>query len=1604
VISPPDVDGRRLERFVRTLHAFAPHYTPDLDLSDTQGAGPALMSIFAHLAETIAVRLDRAPMKHFVAFLDALGVVPIPARAARAAVTFKLASGLTTAVTVPAGTRVTAPGVDEEIPFETINELIAIPGLLSAIYAVDPATDAIFRPPPGFLEQKPKSSSALVYRVVSFAGAGADRLQLDHVTDLQPGGYLRVDCREKHIVRKVDQGSIVALETRLGRDLAAGVVVTPIRDFEVFNGIDIQEHVLYVGHSRVLTVKSEAVIRVTVVLQPVLQQSAGRPLDVGWQFWTKNEKAVPEEEEHWQDLVLRSDGTSGFTSSGEVVLGKPADLAIRPRKVDQRESVWIRAILRQSLPVGGAILPEINALRISVDAPETGIPADQGFYNVTPVDVQVDPAVGFFPFGTEPRQFDQFYVASKEAFSKPDAQITVNVELDLQTLAAPSVVDSTAGLHAYSVGLQRKLYELPLTSGAWRSLGSPVDSQPTTYVPVEDTVPSAITSAAGDQLYVFVTTEDSRVGSETPSKVWLHSHQAGQTTGDWKDLGTPPAQVRFSPAAVRLPGGSVFARVFVVGVDGQLYSRGVSAGAAAEGDWVAHGAPPGVTLDSPPFVVAAPSDVLVFATGTDADGNRVVHRLVLESNQTFDWLPSLPPTTTPFQAVSRPFAQAFGTGTDAKVFVLGLAGAEEVWTLFECNTADLTSAGVEWSDLDWPSRQDNTTVTSAVHPEAHAPCGFIEDAAADFDEEGRHIFVRDVDSRLYERLDDDPATGTRPWEDRMRPGDPDLRESPAILVDGSRSPVALHVLAATSRNSVVTWTFESRRGVPQSNVAVRLDPDVADSTDDAYNGQQLEIVGGTGAGQSEDVTAYDGALRLARLETPFATLPDDTSEIEIGGEEVGLARPDAEHLLALHAPTATPKASSVLALRLDDEFSSLDFYSRRTGVISLGTPAPGTTSYSLYTIVAETTNEFSLVEDTTLIPRLSWEYWNGRGWLSLRVTSDTTRNLLTNGSVQFQIPRSIEPTEVAGQANFWIRVRLIGGDYGRETFKLDPNNVLVSEKTSLRPPKIRQLRVVYQVPPELLEACVTFNNRNYLDQTAAAQPGAAHFPPFQPLEDETRTLFFGFDATFKSGPVRLLLDAAERDVDPGTPPAFRWQFRNDHQWHDLAADDETRALTRQGILTLSAAEELTRDTFFGRSLFWLKASLREDRGASHTNYPDPLLHGVFSNTVWADHGEAITEEIIGSSDGEPGQRHALQNQNILREEVIRIREALSVEERQQIQRLEGADSIVDREDIGGSWVRWKEVGAFFDAGPNDRCYAIDRAAGMLRFGDGVHGSIPPAGIDNIRAFRYRTGGGVAGNLNPGGINTLTTAVQGIESVFNPTATGGGADTASTETMLELGPRQISHRDRAVSPEDFEKLAIEASRQVAKARCLSTTNLLRATNQPDPCDPRQRHAARRARGWVSVIIVPRSRDAQPCPSLQLRRIVLDYLRERAPSLLVAGDRLIVRPPDYIVVSISADIFVASLEHASAVESQGVAALQRLLHPLDGGPEGRGWEFGRPIAASDVFAVLEAIRDVDHVENLVFHVPGRAGASAGVEIGPNELLAGGTHVLRITRQVR
>lgn len=172
-----------------------------------------------------------------------------------------------------------------------------------------------------------------------------------------------------------------------------------------------------------------------------------------------------------------------------------------------------------------------------------------------------------------------------------------------------------------------------------------------------------------------------------------------------------------------------------------------------------------------------------------------------------------------------------------------------------------------------------------------------------------------------------------------------------------------------------------------------------------------------------------------------------------------------------------------------------------------------------------------------------------------------------------------------------------------------------------------------------------------------------------------------------------------------------------------------------------------------------------------------------------------------------------------------------------------------------------------------------------------------------------------------------------------------ADQDTLESVKEQGPRTLRHRGRAVTAQDFEDLAFEASPDVARARAIATKNGSDA-------------------GRVGLIIVPRSTAPKPIPSLNLIDNVKEYLLARcAPTLdlWLAG-------PNWVQVKVTAEVVPSSLEAADTLEATVVTALQRFLHPLTGGSDGQGWAFGPRPHKSDLYVLIESIDGVDHVHHL------------------------------------
>ena len=109
-------------------------------------ASAALIAIVARFGEIAIQRLNEAPDKNFLAFLDLLGAARLPPEPARVPLTFTVTSGSASDAVVPAGTQVAAaPAEGENAPviFETERELTAVAANLQTLIAVDADRDLL---------------------------------------------------------------------------------------------------------------------------------------------------------------------------------------------------------------------------------------------------------------------------------------------------------------------------------------------------------------------------------------------------------------------------------------------------------------------------------------------------------------------------------------------------------------------------------------------------------------------------------------------------------------------------------------------------------------------------------------------------------------------------------------------------------------------------------------------------------------------------------------------------------------------------------------------------------------------------------------------------------------------------------------------------------------------------------------------------------------------------------------------------------------------------------------------------------------------------------------------------------------------------------------------------------------------------------------------------------------------------------------------------------------------------------------------------------------------------------------------------------------------
>jgi predicted phage baseplate assembly protein len=345
----------------------------------------------------------------------------------------------------------------------------------------------------------------------------------------------------------------------------------------------------------------------------------------------------------------------------------------------------------------------------------------------------------------------------------------------------------------------------------------------------------------------------------------------------------------------------------------------------------------------------------------------------------------------------------------------------------------------------------------------------------------------------------------------------------------------------------------------------------------------------------------------------------------------------------------------------------------------------------------------------------------------------------------------------------------------------------------------------------------------------------------------------------------------------------------------------------------------------------------------------PRILRILTNVVEAAHSVTIRDEILGSGDASPLQQFSLLHGPLLEGEQIIVRERQRPPDDELELLGDGAVTPTEDEASEECWVRWQRVDSFFESGPRGRHYTIDYQSGKITFGDGRKGMAPPEGRNNVVARSYRVGGGSEGNVNPHSLTSLTRAIAYIDSVTNPLAAAGGADRESVAEAKARAPHTIKSRDRAVTAEDFEMLALRASTSLARARCV-----------PD----------KMSRGGVALVVIPKAETGPDdlgrrlVPSNEVLRYVKRYLDERR----LVGTVLRVIKPRYRDLSLKVTLLRRTIGSSDRLRAEIEHSLRRYLHPLVGGRDERGWEFGRAVLKTELIHVAEEVPGVEGVDSL------------------------------------
>ena len=438
-------------------------------------------------------------------------------------------------------------------------------------------------------------------------------------------------------------------------------------------------------------------------------------------------------------------------------------------------------------------------------------------------------------------------------------------------------------------------------------------------------------------------------------------------------------------------------------------------------------------------------------------------------------------------------------------------------------------------------------------------------------------------------------------------------------------------------------------------------------------------------------------------------------------------------------------------------------------------------------------------------------------------------------------------------------------------------------------------------------------------------------------------MYLGFDRCLSGQAVELTIKTAASGVgiDPTRPP-IAWECWTGEYWVPcLVHTDDTGGLNRSGTVVLMIPRLHEPLTLANQRKWWVRVRLTPNTPDQPTYRSSPLITSVevacLGGTVRAEHSTAVADEWIGRASGMPADQMVLANRPILPRR--------------------GGEFIVVGE--GKDAAMWTEVADFSNSGPEDRHVVWDDAQGIIRFGPAIrypdghlvqHGAVPAMGA-GVLVRAYRFGGGSIGNLGKGMITSPRAGLPFVDRVENLVPASGGVDPELDDNVKNRGPMSLRTGQRAVTASDYERLTLESTSEVARARCVV----------PElPGHP------------VRVLVVPRvdrPADTFTIDDFVLKGPLFDTVSTYLNDRRVIGSMVEVTTPYFVGVSVAVLVRAATGRPHTLVRQSVLHAIFNHLSPLQGGADKSGWGWDRTLTSADLLALVSSVDGVAAVDELV-----------------------------------